>query len=165
KVFNFIDKVFSDFDAIVESFGMFKYHHIQDSYVIACPRSANPFDAPMHHDEYVLYSTRRMIQLADCLIRRARLYFSASGHVLWAKVGISSGPVAGAVVGYQRRFYCLFGDTINTSARMCSHSEPSRILCTQSVMDVLKRGNFPEISLVEKPTIDVKGKGLMTCYF
>ena len=37
------------------------------------------------------------------------------------QVGINAGPTAGAVIGSLRAFYCLYGDTINTAARMCKY--------------------------------------------
>jgi class 3 adenylate cyclase len=35
------------------------------------------------------------------------------------RVGMACGPAAGAVIGAHRAFYCLYGDVINTAARMC----------------------------------------------
>ncbi len=33
-------------------------------------------------------------------------------------MGVSCGPAAGAVLGEHRRFYCIYGDTVNLAARM-----------------------------------------------
>ena len=46
---------------------------------------------------------------------------------LAAQVGIHSGPLIGGVAGISRRFYRLFGDTMNTAARMCHHAPLHRI--------------------------------------
>ena len=49
------------------------------------------------------------------------------------KVGINCGPLAGIVLGKYRRFYCLFGNTMNMSARMCSNAEQGAICVTPDV--------------------------------
>eukprot|EP00960_Hanusia_phi_P060627 764568-Hanusia_phi.AAC.5 len=163
--FDLIDEIFSDFDAIVEFYGMFKYHHIQDSYVIACPRSACPFRVPSNRKSYQDLSMVRMIQLAHSLLERARMHRSTSGKQLWAKVGLSVGPATGAVVSCHRRFYCLFGDVINTSARMCAYSEPGQIHCTAEVVNILSNIKHDTIKIISRGELPIKGKGVMETFF
>ena len=55
------------------------------------------------------------------------------------QVGINAGPTAGAVIGSLRAFYCLYGDTINTAARMCKYAGPDRIHCTAAFADYVRR--------------------------
>ena len=38
-----------------------------------------------------------------------------------------------------RCFYCLYGDTINTAARMCKYAGPDRIHCTAAFADYVRR--------------------------
>ncbi|EKX43887.1 hypothetical protein GUITHDRAFT_54659, partial [Guillardia theta CCMP2712] len=163
--FDLIDEIFSDFDAIVEFYGMFKYHHIQDSYVIACPRSACPFRDPSHAKSYQELSVIRMIQLAHSLLERARMHRSTSGKQLWAKIGLSIGPATGAVISCHRRFYCLFGDVVNTSARMCAYSEPGRIHCTAQVANILRGTSHGTIKVESRGEMAIKGKGVMETFF
>ena len=62
--------------------------------------------------------------------------------------GLDLGDLSGAVVGQSKRFYCLFGNAMNASARLCAfklqengwqHRERAGITCSQRVVDVLLR--------------------------
>jgi class 3 adenylate cyclase len=120
--FNLLNDVFSEFDDIVQRFGMFKYHHVGDSYVVACPRAACPFDAAEQAAPYPARHSRDMAMLADELQRAAERHQLWDGHVLNLRVGIACGPAAGCVLGAHRSFYCLVGNTVNTASRMCKYA-------------------------------------------
>lgn len=109
------DQVFSALDRLLEESGMYKYHHIANSYVVTCPHVSSPFDE--HEVPCAAGCVSRMVQLGCALIGRAQEFHTASGQRLGLKVGIHLGPAAAAVVGRHKRFFCLFGDVVNTAAR------------------------------------------------
>jgi class 3 adenylate cyclase len=55
----------------------------------------------------------------------------------------------------------VWGDTVNTSARMESHGEPDKI----QVTDVVRQRLQTDFEFRERGKIDIKGKGEMTTYF
>ena len=65
------------------------------------------------------------------------------------------------VIGLTKPAYDLWGDTVNTAARMESHGEPGRIHITKAVRDRLGTG----FEVEARGVIEVKGKGPMETFF
>ena len=120
--FDLLNDVFCEFDHIVERFGMFKYHHVGDSYVVACRRAACPFDAEEQAAPYPPDYAVDMVLLAGELQRAAGRHELWDGRRLTLRVGVAFGPAAGCVLGSHRSFYCLVGNTVNTASRMCKYA-------------------------------------------
>jgi adenylate cyclase len=81
------------------------------------------------------------------------------GLKLPIRIGLASGPVAGGVIGRQRILFDLWGDTVNTAARMQTTGVPGRIHVSQATME-RTGGDFE----FEQRVVDVKGLGPLTTY-
>jgi len=83
---------------------------------------------------------------------------------LYLQVGLSAGEVAGVVLGECRRFFCIYGDTVNTAARMCKFSNRGTIRCTAQI------GSHPSLAenrnfvCTSQGLVLIKGKGYMEVY-
>ena len=95
------------------------------------------------------------------------LHYKLGGSTgsLGLRVGMHSGPiVAGVLRGAKSRFQ-LFGDTMNTAARMESNGLPNRIHVSEATATLLRelgKGHWVE---ARKDKISAKGKGVMQTYW
>jgi class 3 adenylate cyclase len=74
--------------------------------------------------------------------------------------GIHPGPVVAGVIGRRKFNYDLWGDTVNTTARMESHGIPDAIQVTEDGYDTLCN----RYSLTPRGPVQIRGKGEMTTY-
>lgn len=97
------------------------------------------------------------------------------------RVGMHSGPLIARVVGTRNPKYSVFGDTVNTAAvrpnqrsitivpdtafqRMESSSIAHHIQCSKRTADLLRQ-QYPDVKLISRGPISIKGKGQMETYF
>ena len=105
------------------------------------------------------------------------VYAAAMPYFL--RVAISHGEAAGAVVGSMRPFYCIYGDTINTAARLCMRSTRGTIHASSALIAMLKHvsagspesgkqslGAFSilDLDMAPRGRMQVKGKGEMVTF-
>jgi class 3 adenylate cyclase len=77
------------------------------------------------------------------------------------RVGIHSGPVVAGIVGVMKFAYDIWGDTVNTAARMEQNSEPGRINISQATFDLIKK----DFDCSYRGEIAAKHKGALKMYF
>lgn len=146
----FLNRVFSDFDRLVERHGLEKIKTTGDSYMVV---SGVPTARPDH--------AQAMADLALDMREAARAWRDSRGRTVPIRMGISSGVVVAGVVGTRKFFYDVWGDAVNVAARMETTGATGKIQVSQDVYQRL-RGAFV---LEARGEIDVKGKGRMPTWF
>jgi class 3 adenylate cyclase len=77
------------------------------------------------------------------------------------RVGIHTGPVAAGIVGVKKFQYDIWGDTVNTAARMENSGEVGKVNISETTYELVK----DQFACTSRGEVEVKGKGLMKMYF
>src|SRR6185295_11446267 len=77
------------------------------------------------------------------------------------RIGIHAGPVVAGVVGVKKFAYDIWGDTVNTAARMQQYGEAGKINISGTTRELVKH----RFNCFYRGRIDAKHKGLIDMYF
>jgi adenylate cyclase len=146
----FLDRLYSDFDALVDKHGLEKIKISGDSYMVV---SGVPEPRPDHVEALAALA----LDMADA----ANLLKDSRGNAVPLRIGLASGPVVAGVVGSRRFFYDVWGDAVNVASRMESTDSVGRIQVPEDVYQRLKS----EFVLQERGPVEVKGKGVMRTWY
>ena len=86
---------------------------------------------------------------------------NAGKIVFDVRICIHSGPVVAGVVGIKKFAYDIWGDTVNTAARMQQHGEPGKINISGTTFGLVKH----RYHCIHRGRIEVKHKGEVDMYF
>jgi len=149
-----IHHCFKTFDEIIERHGLEKIKTIGDAYlaVSGLPQSNK------HHAIHVIQAAIEIVAFIDDYRREKEILKDAFWGV---RVGINSGPVIAGIVGVKKFAYDIWGDTVNTAARMEQNSQPGKINVSSSTYALIK-DTYP---CLHRGKIDAKNKGMIDMYF
>ncbi|GBL84777.1 Atrial natriuretic peptide receptor 1 [Araneus ventricosus] len=155
QVVDFLNDLYTCFDAIINDFDVYKVETIGDAYMVV---SGLPDRNGMRHAKEIARMSLALLKAVTSFKIRHR-----QDDTVKLRIGIHSGPCCAGVVGQKMPRYCLFGDTINTASRMESTGEQLKIHVSPDTKIALDYfGNF---TLVPREEIQVKGKGKMQTYW
>ncbi|MEM7019294.1 MAG: adenylate/guanylate cyclase domain-containing protein, partial [Pseudomonadota bacterium] len=145
-----LNDIFTAFDNIVEENHCERIKTIGDAYLCVC-------GMPEENERHAENVVRSALQIINYLQER-----NQRTDMTWEiRIGIHTGRVVGGVVGVKKYIYDVFGDTINTCARMEANSEPMRINISETTYQLVK----PLFDVSPRGSMPVKGKGDMNMYF
>ena len=84
---------------------------------------------------------------------------------LGMRFGLHSGPVTAGVLRGDRARFQLFGDTVNTAARMESTGTKNRIQCSQATADLLLAAGKKHWVRAREDSVEAKGKGVLNTFW
>jgi adenylate cyclase len=160
RVAEVLNILYSRLDKIAQKHGLEKIKTIGDCYMAAAglpvPDKDNAFKAAKFVNEaYEL--------LTD--------YDAGDGTILQFRCGVDCGPVVAGVIGDHKFIYDVWGDTVNTAARMEEYSEPGKIQITERFKEAITNYEIrftnggKNFKFEERGEVEIKGKGVMRTWF
>lgn len=144
-----LNACFTAFDHIIERHGLEKIKTIGDAYMAVC-------GLPEEADDHALRCTRAGMEIIEFMKQR-----SFQEQTFNIRIGIHSGSVVAGIVGVKKFAYDIWGDTVNTAARMEQNSEPGKI----NISEVTYKLVEDEIACVYRGEIQAKNKGMLKMFF
>ena len=150
KLVAVLNQLFTQFDILIEKYGLEKIKTIGDAYMVA-GGVPNKMDSP---EEAAADFALEMLEVV-------RQFDQKFKHGLDMRIGMHCGPVVAGVIGKQKFTYDMWGDTVNLAARMESHGLPGEIHISEAMADKLKE----KYLLAQRGWVEVKGKGLLQTFW
>jgi len=161
EVFELLETVYGAFDKIAKRRKVFKVETIGDCYVAV---TGIPYAQTKHAEIMVKFARDCMLEFSKLTHALVERLGPETGQ-LEMRIGLHSGSTTGGVLRGDKGRFQLFGDTVNTAARMESTAIPGRIHCSQATADALIAQNKGAWLTPRQDTVFAKGKGEMKTYF
>ena len=161
QVFSLLESVYSAFDQIAKHRRVFKVETVGDCYVAV---TGLPIPRKDHAVAMASFARDIMIKM-DVLAKKLEVTLGPDTGELTLRIGMHSGPVTGGVLRGARSRFQLFGDTMNTAARVESTGERGRIQVSQETAELLIKAGKQSWVQLRDQQVSAKGKGAIQTYW
>ncbi|MEO1149042.1 MAG: adenylate/guanylate cyclase domain-containing protein [Cyanobacteria bacterium J06638_22] len=149
-----IDYCFKNFDVIISKFGLEKIKTVGDAYIAAG-------GLPERSDSHALDIVKAAIAICEFMEEYQEQRLEKEAVYFEHRIGIHSGSVVAGIVGIKKFAYDIWGDAVNTAARMEQSSEPGRINISKATYDLVK----DHFEFQHRGKVQAKNKGTLDMYF
>ncbi|MCW3123386.1 MAG: hypothetical protein JWQ38_2878 [Flavipsychrobacter sp.] len=146
-----LHECFKAFDGILSAYKIEKIKTVGDAYIAV---SGLPVANPKHAEEIVAAA----IAINEFMLKR---YEQMGNATFRMRLGVHTGSVVAGIVGVKKFGYDIWGDTVNTAARMEQNSEPGKINISNTTYELVK----DKFTCTYRGEIQAKNKGEMRMYF
>lgn len=149
-----LDKCFKAFDFIISQYDdIEKIKTIGDAYM--CASGLNERKSIPHSMVKAALEMQAFLEeQKQERIRIGKPYFEA-------RIGIHTGPVVAGVVGVKKFAYDIWGDTVNTAARVEANSEAGKVNISETTYGLIKY----DFECIHRGKVQAKNKGLLDMYY
>ena len=142
---------FVAFDEIIRRHNIEKIKTVGDAYLAV---SGLPIADPEHASNMI----NAALDISAFMKNRKKLL---GGNTFEVRIGIHSGNVVAGIVGLIKFAYDIWGDTVNTAARMEEHGEAGKVNISQTTYELVK----DSFNCTYRGEITAKNKGKLQMYF
>jgi adenylate cyclase len=146
-----LNTCFSAFDEIMERYKIEKIKTVGDAYLAV---SGLPLANSSHASDVI----NAAIEIREFIKERKQLMGDNTFDI---RIGVHSGSVVAGIVGVKKFAYDIWGDTVNTAARMEQNSEAGKINISEATYQLVK----DSFNCKYRGEIEAKNKGKMKMYF
>jgi len=126
-----VDSYFTKFDEITHKYNIEKIKTIGDAYLCVS-------GLPVIDKNHAVNAVLAAIEMRDYVQSVAAEKEPGDPSAFEMRIGIHSGPVVSGVVGFKKFAFDIWGDTVNTAARLETQSEASKINISSSTYELVK---------------------------
>jgi class 3 adenylate cyclase len=149
-----IDACFKAFDKIIENYNIEKIKTVGDAYICV-----GGLDKTKKHKPQEIIDAA--IEIRNFVSNRIEEHKKLNKVFFEVRIGVHSGPIVAGIVGFKKFAYDIWGDTVNTAARMEENSEPGKINVSASTFEKIK----DDYSFTYRGKIPAKNQGKIDMYF
>jgi class 3 adenylate cyclase len=142
---------FKKFDEIIKKYKIEKIKTSGDSYLAVC-------GLPVPTPDHAVNMINAAIEINEFLRER---FEQLGDKTFTIRIGINSGSVIAGIVGVNKFAYDIWGDTVNTAARMEQNSESGKINISGSTYELVKE----KFHCTYRGKIEAKNKGEIDMYY
>jgi adenylate cyclase len=144
-----LHECFTAFDHIIERHGLEKIMTVGDAYLAVC-------GLPMADPRHAQKAVQAALDIRDFIMERKN-----QGHFFEIRIGIHSGPVVAGIVGVKKFAYDIWGDTVNTAARMEQSGEAGKVNISSTTFHLVKEA----FVCMHRGQVMAKNKDALDMYF
>lgn len=146
-----IHECFTAFDRIIGKYSIEKIKTVGDAYLAVS-------GLPNSNSNHAIDAVDAAIEIRDFMLSRKQLLGNKTFEI---RIGINSGEAIAGIVGMKKYAYDIWGDSVNTAARMEQNCEPGKVNISQSTYELV--GNV--FDCVYRGDFEAKNKGLLSMYY
>ncbi len=153
-ILEFMNSLFAEFDAIASRHGCERIKTIGDGYMAVC-------GAPVSYSDHALRISSMALEMIDGFHLPNSVRSNVpSASSIQLRIGLNCGEVTAGVLGIGKLSYDLYGDSVNTAARMESHGEAGKIHVSEEFVNALLSQYTTQHPIPPQPSPE--GEGAMS---